>query len=1542
MTLTYQYKTSDSEAEYYCKLRKLEKPENHHLYINYHGDGKVSDLQIPYPQGPKRKKRITLARFEYKDTYTDVYDAHGIRTAYARSPEKRIVAIDKFTRHNQYYSTMRYYWCKEGVNLGNLLAKGLFIPVPRNPCLYITVGAYDDRNNLISEDFYGNLSGNNDASFELRADHRPDRPVECFSRIMSYSNDRFNLPVREECSDGKVIAMAYLPETNLLTSKLLGDHQKWYQREFRSYDSNHLLIEMITDDGSGTHQEDLTDVTCRKITTIVPRLTAPAVGFPQTTIESYLDLTTGEQKQLRRIENIYNASELLIRQDLYDANDQFCYTLAFDYDNKRNLIRQTDALGQTTTMAYDENKNKIREKLEGSGFHTLFSYDLMDRLIKRVEKHDDGPCFITEYCYDLVGNRIAQVESYNSIGSEHADGTGTTTHFKYDEFGREIEVQYPPCATLGQGYQPSWVRKEYNVLDQLTAVIDQKGHKTTTSYNVRGQPICITYPDGTQERCQYHLNGVLAKKWEKEGLCHHYTYDGFSRLIRTDTYDSLGILQYSLEKEYTGAHLTRETDALGYSTTFEYDFAGRKINERKEGTGAFSLSTFAYDSLGRLRTTRQYFGSAEPDYIAQIQEYDFLDRVIETRIEDATGTILRRETYAYDRLGNRTQTHVYSSENVCSTTQTLYDSHGMPIQQIDALGNITQIAYNYEYRNAHNQKVLQKTTTDPLGNQTVETFDALYRLVCVEKRNTKGLTTALQEVCYSPAGEKVRQREKVITFGQPSHDYIISWCYDSMQRPLKMTEQGGALSKVTNYTYDSVGRLQTLTKPDGITLHHQYDSLGRLARLTSSDGTIDYHYTYDLHNNPITTTDLCSQRSTRREYDAWNHLVFEKLANETCFRYRYDNLERLTQVTLPDLGSIEYSYHGLELSKVSRFDPQGRLLYEHAYLDYDLVGRELASQLIGKAGHQTRQWDALGHNTKIETPFWSQDIPENGFDHVGNLSHVYKKDPLGSAEEHYHYDDLYQLVAEEGPLAHTYAYDSLQNRRQKDAEPYSVNELNQTLSCSEARYEYDLDGNRIGKTEADTTTHYIYDALNRLTSVEQRQKWRVTYSYDTFGRRLARTLSTWNINGWSDPQTTSYLYQGQKEIGAMENGHIIQLRVLGNGKGAELGAAIALELNQKVYAPIHDHRGNVCCLVDSETGIAVESYRYSAFGELKIYDSANVAQAYSTIANPWLFASKRLDAHTDLFQFGRRDYDRNLGRWLTPDPMGFVDGPNLYAYVHNSPLTLFDPWGLEASLYDRSRAGVSAGSRLCGGSRVVKASSGNNQERDRSASGSAWVGPSSFFERCKKGYYATKYSWNLLSNEQQEIAIYGTLSIAAQIPFLREVVIVGRYLYTAHNLTRGLRGDVSQVSNRILKESKGSSSRGDKKFSEIDIPAELPGVSASSPVATQQPGVSVVEGDFYVPICPNTGRPLPLPRNPHGQNIPSAETPHTQLGMREGSKGSYRQTREWGYDGQQVKTTDWTDHGRPGVHSNPHDHPTIPNPTGGTPKRGKGKLNPDE
>jgi RHS repeat-associated protein len=62
--------------------------------------------------------------------------------------------------------------------------------------------------------------------------------------------------------------------------------------------------------------------------------------------------------------------------------------------------------------------------------------------------------------------------------------------------------------------------------------------------------------------------------------------------------------------------------------------------------------------------------------------------------------------------------------------------------------------------------------------------------------------------------------------------------------------------------------------------------------------------------------------------------------------------------------------------------------------------------------------------------------------------------------------------------------------------------------------------------------------------------------------------------------------------------------------------------------------------------------------------------------SPWRFASKRTDHESGYVFFGRRYYSPEAGRFLTPDPTGFSDGPNLYSYVHNSPLVLIDPYGL--------------------------------------------------------------------------------------------------------------------------------------------------------------------------------------------------------------------------------------------------------------------------
>lgn len=76
----------------------------------------------------------------------------------------------------------------------------------------------------------------------------------------------------------------------------------------------------------------------------------------------------------------------------------------------------------------------------------------------------------------------------------------------------------------------------------------------------------------------------------------------------------------------------------------------------------------------------------------------------------------------------------------------------------------------------------------------------------------------------------------------------------------------------------------------------------------------------------------------------------------------------------------------------------------------------------------------------------------------------------------------------------------------------------------------------------------------------------------------------------------------------------------------------------------------------------------------------------------------------------------------------------------------------------------------------------------------------------------------------------------------------------------------------------------------------------------------------------------PLPQNEDGVPIPDSDTPHTQLGMKNGSKGKYPKAREFAENGRPVKDIEFTDHGRDD-HPNPHQHTHKPNPSGGTPIR---------
>ena len=63
---------------------------------------------------------------------------------------------------------------------------------------------------------------------------------------------------------------------------------------------------------------------------------------------------------------------------------------------------------------------------------------------------------------------------------------------------------------------------------------------------------------------------------------------------------------------------------------------------------------------------------------------------------------------------------------------------------------------------------------------------------------------------------------------------------------------------------------------------------------------------------------------------------------------------------------------------------------------------------------------------------------------------------------------------------------------------------------------------------------------------------------------------------------------------------------------------------------------------------------------------------------PFGFAGGLWDKDTLLVRFGARDYDPQLGRWLSKDPIRFDGGDtNLYVYAADDPINGSDPTGLE-------------------------------------------------------------------------------------------------------------------------------------------------------------------------------------------------------------------------------------------------------------------------
>lgn len=1239
------------ETFYYCEKDYLppicpfQKADKGYKPSNDGGKVFIQRAPVGFDATPVITQRFCYYQLTHKHRedagYTDVFDAYDNRVRYYFNKNRRVYAIDRHLSSGRLYHSENMIWEEnsKSVHYTNLNCR--FWKNEMGQIVCARLFEYDEAGNVIKESFCGNLSGKFQATPKNANDLEQFKGnVERFTKAFTYSKDDFHLKLTESIKEGAVKHFTYLSGTNLPKSELLIIDGKVHERCFYEYDSDHLLTSKIIDDGSSQECSDLTNVYERRISRIIPRKSNPGMGLPEVLEELYYDKSSGREILLSRKINCYHQNNKIMEQTICDGNGDVRYILHITYDDKGHISSETDPFGNISTYSYDACGNKIREDLP-RGVYREYTYDLVNRLLSTREVHPDGTFLTTKNGYNYLSQKVLEEDSF-----------GAQQNFEYDCFGNLLKAASSEIALEDGSLQAPIVTKKYDSFGNVVEEVGPCGYVTQISYNTTGNPTHILYPDGTQKFYEYNFCGTLKSVTLKNGSKVYYEYDAKDREIKKTVFDRSGKQLITTSREYNAFHIISETDAAGVITKYVYDGAGRVIKISKEGR----VTTFEYDDLNEV--CRKTIGESNTDFITYVTIRDLLGQVIEEQVESSQG-LLKRLMYTYDSYGNKIESTTFGKAPQVEKTR--YDTLNMPVEIIDAAGNATHIFYDRNYINSHGQRVLQVTTRDPIGVCTLVTYDRNGKISSTEVKNAAGERISYKEVYYDLSGNVSCVIVDVFEGTDFKSSFVSQFKFGPMNRKEKeVIASGTEDAQTTSFEYDREGRLIRRINQVGVAINYEYDARGRISRLFSDGDDLaaptDYLYVYNEQDLPLQVIDKITKTVTTRAYNVHGQVTQEVLANDQVLKYSYDHLGRCIELILPDSSSIKTTYVGEYPQTITRLDPNKNIRYQHMYKERDLSGRITCMQT--PSGTVNFGWSLYGNISSIDSEHYKKCV--DLFDLCGNVLKTTTSDTGGRFSTNYLYDEFYQLVEERSSQVICYSFDSIHNRISVNDKKYVHNALNQVVEAEKCVYSYDFSGNRV----QDARGVYSYDALNRLIKFVKSCGEEHSYTYDGFNRRISKDQE-------------HYLYAGNNEIGSLDDSGVIkELRILGEGLGAEIGASIALEIGDRIFIPIHDTQGSLALLLDLDTSAPLESYRYTAFGKFFVYDETGCEKEHSSYSIPWLFSSKRQDHESGLIYFGRRYFDPQVGTWLTMDPKGFGDGVNLYAYVHNNPLTFIDLYGL--------------------------------------------------------------------------------------------------------------------------------------------------------------------------------------------------------------------------------------------------------------------------
>ncbi len=912
----------------------------------------------------------------------------------------------------------------------------------------------------------------------------------------------------------------------------------------------------------------------------------------------------------------------------------------------------------------------------------------------------DGSLYITD-TDNLVVRRVGpNLPGFSAAALGIASEDGSEVFF-FDANGRHLRT-----ANALNGV--TLLSFEYDAAGRLTAIQDADGNRTTIERQPDGTLTAIVAPFGQRTALEVNTDGWLSRFTDPANQTYEFGYSSGGLLTaltdpRTNrfafTYDSAGQLIKDENQSCCFSELSRAENTNGFAVTLTSP-EGRQSSYRTEfpqSGGQRFVNTFPDGTRTEMllpAPSTRLLTNADLTFTGEQDDGDPRFKMQSPFTKGVTNTTpggLSYQMFATRSAGLTNAADLFS---------------------LRALTNTVTINGN-TFSNQYDAATRTFTSTSPEGRQSFTVVDEQARPTQLEMPGLEPLLTT-----YDAHGRLAQTAQGARQSGL---------AYDATTGFLAATTN--ALGEVTTYQRDAVGRVTTLTLPDGSDWTHAWDAKDNLTMLTEPNGTNHQQFTYtpqdlmETYRSPLGATETFT-------YNKDKELIRRQFPSGHALQWDYATNGQLASLQTPE-GSHTFAYHaanGLLAAAASRDGQQVDFAYDgslltsatwsgvvtgavsYAYnndfrvtqlayaglslpLGYDRDGLLTNAGPISLTHNRTN-----GFLESIAEGAFTIAYQRNEFGEITNAiawhgAELYRVDrsydALGRITRKtetiagtavtwdYAYDTVGQLVEvkRDGATVEAYAYDAVGNRigvtntltsETLTAADYHYDADNKLLQAGIRTLTYDADGRVQTARLSGVMTTFHYNTDGTLAGVDLPGGKQITYLHDSRGRRIARA-----VNG---VRTHAWLYgEGLMPLAEYDRNGALRTTFIYGGRWTP----VAFIRNGATNHIVTDQLASPRLVVDA-SGTVIKRVDYDAFGNV-VLDTA------PAIDLPFGFAGGMADPDHELIRFGARDYHPRTARWTAKDPILFRGyGGNLYAYCLNGPSSAWDPSGTQMITFSSS------------------------------------------------------------------------------------------------------------------------------------------------------------------------------------------------------------------------------------------------------------------